>query len=94
MINENRTPVAQSNAKPTSFRLAINAMCYQCIYDPAGGAGGSWRQQVEACVATHCALWKLRPKSSGVEDEAEKAEKAEMPDEADMNLKVDLECPF
>lgn len=46
------------------LRASINAFCKWCIYDPNGG-GGSWRQQVEACTATDCPLYPVRPKSAG-----------------------------
>jgi hypothetical protein len=39
---------------------AINAKCKDCIYDPVDF--GTWRQQVEACTSTDCALWEHRPK--------------------------------
>lgn len=47
-----------------SLRGAINAKCRECIYDPVGGTG-TWRQQVEACTATRCGLWAVRPVSEG-----------------------------
>lgn len=55
-----------------SLRAAVNAMCKSCIYDPIGG-GGTWRQQVEACTASRCPLYPVRPKSAGngAEDENE-----------------------
>lgn len=45
-----------------SLRRAINAKCADCIHDPQSGLG-TWRQQVEACPATDCPLWSVRPKS-------------------------------
>jgi hypothetical protein len=39
---------------------AINAKCKDCIFDPVGG--GSWRQQVERCTSTDCALFEHRPR--------------------------------
>lgn len=47
-----------------SLRRAINAKCRECIYDPRGG-GGTWKQQVEACTATGCPLYPVRPLSDG-----------------------------
>jgi len=42
---------------------AINDKCKDCIYDQK--AGGSWREQVEACKSEKtCALWPYRPVSS------------------------------
>lgn len=46
----------------SSFRKAINAKCKECIYDEMPG-NGTWRQQVEACTATTCPLYELRPVS-------------------------------
>ena len=61
--------------KRVSMRAAINAKCRECIYDPHGSAG-TWRQQVEACTSTDCALYPLRPRSRGekVQDGAKKAD--------------------
>ena len=51
-----------SRPKPKrSFRAAIDAHCRDCTYDPK--AGGTWRQQVEGCGITSCALYELRPQS-------------------------------
>ena len=40
---------------------AIDAKCKDCIYDPLDD--GTWRQQVEGCDITDCALWNYRPRS-------------------------------
>lgn len=45
-----------------SMRKAINDKCRECIYDPAGGVG-TWRQQVENCIADTCPLYPYRPLS-------------------------------
>lgn len=44
-----------------SMRKAINDKCKDCIYDPL--AGGTWRQQVENCIADTCPLYPYRPLS-------------------------------
>ena len=44
-----------------SRQQAIEAKCKDCIYDPLDD--GTWRQQVERCEITDCALWNYRPKS-------------------------------
>lgn len=44
------------------FRAAVDAKCRDCAYDPL--AGGTWRQQVEACTSGDCPLWPLRPKAT------------------------------
>ncbi|MCU0767569.1 MAG: hypothetical protein MUE39_09370 [Gammaproteobacteria bacterium] len=46
-----------------SLRAAINRKCRECIYDAKSGAG-TWRQQIEACTATTCPLWPVRPKAT------------------------------
>ena len=48
----------------------VNAKCVECIYDPQGGSG-TWRQQVEACTATTCPLWPVRPISEGAKEDDE-----------------------
>jgi len=45
-----------------SFKKCIEAKCKDCTYDPK--AGGSWREQVEACTVRACPLWVVRPVSS------------------------------
>ena len=52
----------QSKGK-RSLRSAINAHCKDCIYDPLDKGAGNWRQQVEACTVTKCALYEFRPVS-------------------------------
>lgn len=42
-----------------SLRKAINEHCKGCIYDKA--EPGTWRQQVENCTVTACALYPYRP---------------------------------
>lgn len=44
------------------LRAGINAKCKDCIYDPL--AGGTWRQQVQACIDTTCGLHPYRPRSA------------------------------
>jgi hypothetical protein len=59
--------------KRKGLRKSINDKCKECCYHPDNG-GGSWRQQVEACTVTSCALWEVRPKSvvrTLLEDEEE-----------------------
>lgn len=46
-------------APKMSRTKALNEMCKTCIYDQK--AGGSWREQVEACKSSHCPLWQHRP---------------------------------
>ncbi len=46
------------------LRKAIDMKCAECIYDPKYG-NGSWRAQVEACTATTCPLYGVRPLTQG-----------------------------
>ena len=55
-----KNPMEKAEEDPTSMRKAINAKCYDCIYDPA--AGGSWRDQVRACASKSCPLYSVKPK--------------------------------
>ena len=41
---------------------AIAAKCKECIYDELDQ--GTWRQQVQACEISSCALYDYRPKSN------------------------------
>jgi hypothetical protein len=43
-----------------SLRAAINAMCKGCLYDPGNG-NGAWREQVQGCSSSNCALHSVRP---------------------------------
>lgn len=43
-----------------SLRAAINAMCKGCLYDPGNG-NGAWREQVQRCSSSSCALHPVRP---------------------------------
>ena len=43
-----------------SLRAAINAMCKNCLYDPSNG-NGAWREQVQGCSSSNCALHPVRP---------------------------------
>lgn len=53
-------PIQRARLQPNSLRLAINAQCYDCIYDKSDV--GSWRQQVAACPSANCPLYCQRPK--------------------------------
>lgn len=43
------------------MRRAIDAKCRECIHDPF--ARGTWREQVEGCSSSNCALHPFRPRS-------------------------------
>ena len=57
---------------PLTRQKAIEAKCKDCSYDPLDD--GTWRQQVERCELTDCALWNYRPKS--------RSKKPSLPDSA------------
>lgn len=56
---DKKAKVPKGLQNPATRRVAIHAMCRECIYDPA--ATGSWRKQVQECPSTGCPLWKFRP---------------------------------
>lgn len=49
--------------KSKGLRARVAAHCVSCAYDET--VPGTWRQQVEDCQVTLCALWEVRPRSSG-----------------------------
>jgi hypothetical protein len=51
------SPIDKAARHPTSLRMAINAMCAQCMGHPDTG----WRQAIRSCTAPHCALFRVRP---------------------------------
>jgi hypothetical protein len=50
------SPIDKAARNPQSLRMAINAMCCQCMGEVPG-----WRIEVRNCTAPHCALWNVRP---------------------------------
>jgi hypothetical protein len=62
------TPLQRAKLNPKSLRLAVNAQCYDCIYDKSDV--GTWRQQVAACPSANCPLYCQRPKPVGLGDAA------------------------
>ena len=50
-------------ARSGGLRARADAHCVSCVYDEM--VSGTWRQQVEDCQVTLCALWEVRPRSSG-----------------------------
>jgi hypothetical protein len=62
------TPIHRARLHPKSLRLAINAQCYECIYDKSDV--GTWRQQVAACPSANCPLYCQRPKPIWLRDTA------------------------
>lgn len=47
-----------------SLRAAIDRHCKNCLYDPGSRGLGSWREQIDGCTSTNCALWPVRPRST------------------------------
>lgn len=54
-------PIQKLEKNPKSLRLAINAMCYQCM--------GGYRQEIKNCTAQSCALYNVRPYQTKVVSE-------------------------
>ena len=42
-----------------SLKKLIEQKCKDCTYDHS--APKTWREQVEACTVSSCALWEVRP---------------------------------
>jgi hypothetical protein len=53
------------------YKGKVQAKCFDCTYDPEGV--GNWRQQVDACGVTTCALYEVRPRSSSSVDQPEQS---------------------
>jgi hypothetical protein len=51
------SPIDKAARNPQSLRMAVNAMCSQCMGYPDAG----WRQAIRFCTAPHCALFRIRP---------------------------------
>ena len=77
-MNTERTfdPIKKALARPRSLRLAINAMCWDCI---GAGADPNPRAAIRECSIMTCPLNRVRPyqkveedaKDEGVETETE-----------------------
>lgn len=50
---------SSSKNYPVTRKKAIDEYCRDCTYDRK--AAGGWREQVAACPATNCLLWRVRP---------------------------------
>ncbi len=50
-------PIQKAEQNPTSLRLAVNAMCYQCM----GAIGKESKADIRNCTSTKCPLHNLRP---------------------------------
>lgn len=55
---KHRTPSEKLRDNPTSRKLAIDAMCYEC---QGGGADPGTKWQVGNCPCTNCPLHAVRP---------------------------------
>lgn len=58
---ERLDPLEKAARNPKSMRLAINAMCWDCV---GGNADPSPRQRIRDCEIPKCPLWPLRPHQS------------------------------
>lgn len=50
------TPIEKLAEKPQSLRLAINAMCYDCM-----GRTSTSTSDIRGCTAKTCPLFNVRP---------------------------------
>ena len=58
-------PILQFKANPTSRVAAIKAMCAQCFGCTETHLEKDFRQSIRECTSTNCALYELRPFTSG-----------------------------
>ena len=70
-------------AKRPSLRAAIDQHCKNCLYDPGRG-NGAWREQIDRCTSTNCAIWPVRPRSNGERIKAVSSRK-DAPEQHDAN---------
>ena len=66
-MQDRRQDLIARHIKRPGIKGKVIAKCIECIFDDIGG-NGTWRQQVEACTATACPLWSVRPISKPRED--------------------------
>ena len=50
-------PLQKAKQNPTSLRLAVNAMCYQCM----GAVGQESKTDIRNCTSFKCPLHTTRP---------------------------------
>ena len=53
--------VVKNLGNSTSLRLAINAMCFQCMGCTTDHYEPGTREEIRDCSAIHCSLWCFRP---------------------------------
>lgn len=51
-----KTPVEKLAENPKSLRLAVNAMCFQCM-----GCSSTSAADIRGCTSPKCALFEVRP---------------------------------
>ena len=51
-------PIEKAAKNPTSLRMAVNAMCWDCV---GAGADANARAAIRECGIQKCPLWNVRP---------------------------------
>ncbi len=62
------SPIEKAAKHPSSLRMAVNAMCWDCV---GAGADANPRGAIRQCGIQTCPLWNVRPYQA--KDEQEKA---------------------
>jgi len=60
-MKKSKTKLIETVLQKSGLRARIDANCIACIYDDL--SPGTWRQQVENCSVSDCAIWAVRAKS-------------------------------
>ena len=55
-----KSKLIETVLQKSGLRARIDANCIACIYDVR--SPGTWRQQVENCLVSDCAIWDVRAK--------------------------------
>lgn len=51
-------PIEKSKREPKSLRLAITALCYDCV---GAEMADNYRQEVKNCTVKRCPVYHVRP---------------------------------
>ena len=80
-MKKSKTDLIERELRKPGLRARIDANCIACIYDVR--SPGTWRQQVENCSVSDCAIWAVRAKCrrSGANSELKTLERVSVTSE-------------
>lgn len=64
-------PIDKAKKHPSSLRMAINAMCWDCV---GAGEDANPRAAIRECGISKCPLWNVRPYQA--KDDSDESEQA------------------